>query len=113
MAALDQILDITNDTRWFDSPCAREIRRVIEEARRGRPSIDVGALSNEIRARSIALRNAPNGDGPLTVGVLCDDGELLTVLARIVEGMPMERAFGRPGDWGYEHPIGRALKGGQ
>jgi hypothetical protein len=38
----------------------------------------------------------------------------LLVLARIVEGKPVERAFGAPGDWGYEHPIGRALaqKGG-
>jgi hypothetical protein len=132
---LDRILAITNDDRWFDSPCAREIRKLIEDANNTRAQIDTGALSNEIRARARALRNATgvqtkakfdfesssanmkavanavaNGDGALTVGV-CDDGELLTVLARIVEGMPIERAFGPPGEWGYEHPIGRALRG--
>jgi hypothetical protein len=45
----------------------------------------------------------------LTVGELADNAELLVVLARIVEGKSIERAFGRPGDWGYNHPIGRAL----
>jgi len=31
------------------------------------------------------------------------------VLARIVAGADMAKAFGAPGDWGYEHPIGKAL----
>ena len=38
-----------------------------------------------------------------------DVSELLLVLARVVEGKPLERAFGSPGDWGYSTPIGKAL----
>ena len=37
--------------------------------------------------------------------------ELLNVLARVLEGKPIERAFGAPGDWGYGTPIGDALAG--
>ncbi len=64
-------------------------------------------LARFIRARSRALRDA--GDSPLTTGQLADDGELLLALARIVEGHCVERAFGVPGDWGYNHSVGRAL----
>lgn len=35
--------------------------------------------------------------------------ELLRVLARIVEGKTIDRAFGAPGDWGYGTPIGDAV----
>ncbi len=38
-----------------------------------------------------------------------DCAELARTLALVVEGAPMERAFGSPGDWGYSHPIGQAL----
>lgn len=38
-----------------------------------------------------------------------DAAELLNVLARILEGKPIDRAFGAPGDWGYGTPIGDAL----
>lgn len=34
---------------------------------------------------------------------------LLSVLANIVDGMPVDRAFGSPGDWGYGTPIGDAI----
>ena len=34
---------------------------------------------------------------------------LLKVLAHIIEGMPIEKAFGSPGDWGHSTPIGKAL----
>lgn len=54
---------------------------------------------------------------------VCDDGcfepqpkpddadvaELLRVLSRVVEGKPVDAAFGAPGDWGYGTPIGDAL----
>lgn len=40
-----------------------------------------------------------------------DVRELLLVLARVLEGKPVERAFGAPGDWGYDTPIGDALAG--
>lgn len=36
-------------------------------------------------------------------------GELVRVLARIVEGKSIPQAFGAPGDFGYETPIGSAL----
>lgn len=38
-----------------------------------------------------------------------DAEEVINVLARIVEGKPLERAVGAPGDWGYSTPIGKAL----
>jgi len=40
---------------------------------------------------------------------LRDAATLLRVLAHVVEGKPMARAFGAPGDWGYETDIGSAL----
>jgi hypothetical protein len=44
-----------------------------------------------------------------------DAAELLRVLARVVMGRPLADesfcAFGRPGDWGYDNPIGAALAG--
>jgi hypothetical protein len=38
-----------------------------------------------------------------------DTAELLNVLARLIEGKPLGKAFGAPGDWGYSNPIGKAL----
>ncbi|AHF94589.1 hypothetical protein OPIT5_29410 [Opitutaceae bacterium TAV5] len=38
-----------------------------------------------------------------------DTPELLRVLARLVEGQTVYRAFGAPGNWGYGTPIGDAL----
>ena len=38
-----------------------------------------------------------------------DDSELLHVLARILEGKEIHKAFGAPGDWGYSTSIGAAL----
>jgi len=40
---------------------------------------------------------------------LRDVKDLLGVLALIVAGTPIYRAFGSPGDWGYETAIGKAL----
>lgn len=40
---------------------------------------------------------------------LRDASDLLLVLANIVGQMPMQRAFGRPGDWGYRTALGQAL----
>jgi hypothetical protein len=65
------------------------------------------SLAAAIRSRASALRNAD--ESPLTVGALADDAELLRVLAHIVEGKDLRRAFGAPGDWGYETDIGSAL----
>jgi hypothetical protein len=40
---------------------------------------------------------------------LRDPAELVLVLARILEGKSVDKAFGAPGDWGYSTPIGKAL----
>jgi len=64
-------------------------------------------LAKEIRRRAAALDNT---DGiQLPEEDLRDDGELLRVLARVLEGRDVEQAFGAPGDWGYTHPIARAM----
>lgn len=34
---------------------------------------------------------------------------LISVLGSVIEGVPIERAMGAPGDWGYGMPIGDAL----
>lgn len=34
---------------------------------------------------------------------------LISVLGSVIEGVPIERAMGAPGDWGYGTPIGDAL----
>ena len=40
---------------------------------------------------------------------LRDVKDLLGVLAHIVDGKPIDKAFGSPGDWGYGTEIGAAL----
>lgn len=37
------------------------------------------------------------------------DAELIRCLARLLEGSTPYKAFGAPGDWGYDTPIGTAL----
>lgn len=64
-------------------------------------------MAKAIRDRARAMRDADVR--PLTIGDLADNAELLMVLARVVEGRDVSRAFGSPCDWGYNTPIGRAL----
>jgi hypothetical protein len=45
-------------------------------------------------------------------GADIDTTELLLVLARLVEGLTMPKAFGTPGDWGYGSPLGDGLLDG-
>ncbi|KFB68908.1 hypothetical protein [Candidatus Accumulibacter vicinus] len=40
---------------------------------------------------------------------LRDAADLLSVLAHVVDGKPLAKAFGSPGDWGYETAIGAAI----
>ena len=40
---------------------------------------------------------------------LRDAADLLRVLAHIVDGRSIREAFGAPGDWGYNTPIGAGL----
>lgn len=39
---------------------------------------------------------------------LREGAELIRCLARVVAGKTLPQAFGAPGDWGYETPIGDA-----
>lgn len=65
-----------------------------------------GKLVTAIRALSArTYRRAATDDE------LRDAAELLCVLARVLDGKPIEKAFGAPGDWGYGTPIGDALAG--
>lgn len=57
-------------------------------------------LSKVLTTRLVAMRED---------GVEPDDVELVCVLRRVVDGQHVLRAFGSPGDWGYNTPIGRAL----
>ena len=60
-------------------------------------------LAKAVRDLADVLRNSePRND---------DARECLLVLARILEGKDVRRAFGAPGDWGYGTPIGDALAG--
>ena len=56
--------------------------------------IDEGENIPEIEALSDDLR---------------DVKELLIVLAHVVDGKTIAQAFGSPGDWGHDTPIGKAL----
>lgn len=70
--------------------------------------MDKKKLATVIRERARVLTYQPDGH-PLTRGELADDGELLRVLARILDGKEVDAAFGSPGDWGYSHPIGKCI----
>lgn len=66
-------------------------------------------------ARAILAR-ANTLDTEVTVGddgadhvTKIDDAQLLRCLARMLSGQAVKTAFGAPGDWGYESPIGAAL----
>jgi hypothetical protein len=41
--------------------------------------------------------------------VLRDAATLLRVLARVIDGTPLKRAMGAPGDWGYETDLGKGV----
>ena len=64
---------------------------------------------------SIALRNKAadvrNIDATTAKedDLLRDSAALLRVLANLVDGKPLAKVFGAPGDWGYGTPIGDAL----
>lgn len=72
-------------------------------------------MSPEYRSISTALRNKAAEVRQLNVctekenQALRDAADLLRVLANIMDGMPVVKAFGPPGDWGYETEIGKAV----
>ena len=71
-----------------------------------RPSPTAIAVSNAILAKAKSLQDEYGTESDPDV---C---ELLRVLDRVVRGKPIAAAFGAPGDWGRDHPIGKALSDG-
>lgn len=70
--------------------------------------VNAKALETLLRDRAGKMVDSPPYDGPERKETL-DTAELLAVLARIVAGQSVRAAFGAPGDWGYESPVGQAL----
>ena len=67
-------------------------------------------LEQALRQASDGLRNLVTDDtSDVDTQLLRDSSELVRVLARLVAGKTVHQAFGAPGDWGYETPIGSAL----
>lgn len=65
-------------------------------------------LADVCRAEADALADCPAGD-------LSKTAELLRCLARVIERGDLtielvHSCFGAPGDFGYSHPIGKALR---
>jgi hypothetical protein len=68
-------------------------------------------MNNTLLAKALRDKAGEITDAPDLEPSTFDTAELLIVLARIVEGNPIAKAFGAPGDWGYDTPIGAALAG--
>jgi len=69
----------------------------------------LAAAVRELKGTVDEIVDCPNAAISVFEDELNDVRGLLSVLANMVEGMPVERAFGSPGDWGYGTPIGDAL----
>lgn len=68
------------------------------------------AAALRIKAGDVrAVNESAEQDAEQDDQALRDATTLLRVLANVVEGMPLAKAFGPPGDWGSETEIGRAL----
>lgn len=65
-------------------------------------------LATALRNKAAEVRNV-NATTAEDDQNLRDAADLLRVLAHMVDGMPMEKAFGAPGDWGYNTQIGQAI----
>ena len=71
----------------------------------------LAAAVRELKGTIDDIVDCPNATISDFDSELNDVRGLLSVLANMVEGMSTDRAFGSPGDWGYETEIGKALKG--
>ena len=77
--------------------------------------MNIRSLAMALRNKATELSNVIAELGEIDVTTpqqdqtLRDAAELIRVLARLVEGKPIDKAFGAPGDWGYETPVGAAL----
>lgn len=70
--------------------------------------MDTGQLAVALRNKAAEVRNV-NAATAEDDQKLRDASDLLRVLAHVVEGKPLAKAFGSPGDWGYETEIGSAI----
>lgn len=74
--------------------------------------MDAQKLAEAVLEMKTKVRTIMDADVPEIEAVrddLRDVKDLLGVLANIIGGKSVERAFGSPGDWGYNTPIGAAL----
>lgn len=65
-------------------------------------------LASALRNKAAEVRNV-NATTAEEDHSLRDAADLLRVLAHVVDGKPLDKAFGAPGDWGYDTPIGQAI----
>jgi len=68
-------------------------------------------LSQAVREKAALISNLSEDGDHIDIDDIRDTVELLKTLAKVVDGVPLAKAFGVPGDWGYETPIGAALAG--
>lgn len=71
--------------------------------------MSAAALARVVRERGDALLDMSRDMEGESARLLRDNAELSCVLARVLEGKNVLRAFGAPGDWGYQDAIGKAL----
>lgn len=70
--------------------------------------METGQLAAALRNKAARVRNV-NTTTEAEDQVLRDAAELLRMLANVVDGKPLAKAFGQPGDWGRETEIGAAI----
>lgn len=70
--------------------------------------MDTGPIATALRNHAAKVRQV-NVETSAENDLLRDAAELLRVLARLMEGAVPIKAFGPPGDWGYETEIGKAI----
>lgn len=70
--------------------------------------MNIKSLAVALRNKAVELRNV-NVATAQEDQTLRDAADLIRVLSCVAEGKSMAKAFGAPGDWGYETPIGAAL----
>lgn len=66
-------------------------------------------LAAALRHKAAEVRNLNLQTTAKEDQTLRDAADLLRVLAKVVEGNTLAKAFGAPGDWGYQTEIGAAL----
>ena len=74
--------------------------------------MDMRLLAAALRIKAAEVRAVnqdADQDAEQDETALRDASTLLRVLANVVDGKELAKAFGPPGDWGYDTDIGRAI----